>query len=47
MMKWKVLISIATVLWGFTGPARGGETLYNGIELPDDRVAGHGASQYP
>ena len=36
MMKWKVLISIATVLWAFTGLARAGETLYNGIELPDE-----------
>ena len=36
MMNWKVLISIATVLWAFTGLARAGETLYNGIELPDE-----------
>jgi hypothetical protein len=36
MMKGKVLISIGTVLWAFAGLARAGETLYNGIELPDE-----------
>ena len=36
MMKRKVLMSVATVLCAFTGLTRAGETLYNGIELPDE-----------
>ena len=35
MKNWKVLILISMVLPALTSPASAGETLYNGIKLPD------------
>jgi len=35
MKNWKALVLMSMLLPALTGPARAGETLYNGIELPD------------
>jgi len=35
MKIWKVSVSVALLLLALTGLASAGETLYNGIELPD------------
>jgi len=35
MKNWKVLILVSVVLLALAAPAHAGETLYNGIELPD------------